>query len=217
MPNFKVITRTTERVITAVEARNHLRLFGDASDDTEIDEFILSAQQYLDDYLGEFIGTTAVQVPVRSFGNRLVGAARQRDLPFDTRFSNTIELPHRFIKSLTSLRYYNTQDVLTTVAPTVYLYDDSGVDPVISLRTGQSWPADVSEDREFPVIVDYSAGLSTTVSATVGNVDPAIRSAVLLILDELYHNRASFIVNGTITQLPITAERLLRGYRRVNV
>ena len=199
MTQFKITTRSTQRVITPIEARAHLRLFGDTSDDTEITEFVFAAQQYLDDYLGEFIGETSVQVPVDSFPR-----------------SSPIELPHRFIKNLVSVQYYDASDTLTTVNSNIYLYDDSGVNPVVRLRSGQSWPSEVSEDREYPVQINYLAGL-TSDSNTQSNVDSAIRSAVLLILSELYANRESYLVGQTYVNLPITAERLLRGYRRIAV
>ena len=191
MFNFKVATRTTEQVVTTAETRDHLRLFGDTSDDTQIAEFILAATYYLEDHLGEFIGTTSVQFPLREF-------------------SDSIELPHRFVKGLTGFQYYNTAGVLTDVPAGNYLFDETGTIPRIQLRSDQTYPTGIDVDREYPVLVTYSAGLSDAQAMVEGN----IRSAILLITSELYSNRESFLAGQTYVNLPVTAERLIRSYRR---
>ena len=191
MTNFKVTSVTTELALTAEELRNHVLLFGDTSRDTELQEFAYAAQQYLDDHLGEFIGSTGIQA-------------------FFKDFEQPLELPHQYIKNTPTVTYYQTGTASpVTVANTVYLYDNSGNTPTIRLRDGQTWPDDVDEQYEYPILVNYNAGLTDA----NGLAPAAIRSAVLLIAGELYNireqstDRERYIV-------PVRAESLVRGYRR---
>lgn len=70
-----------------------------------------------------------------------------------------VELLRPPIISVTSIRYYDENNVLQTLSPNVYFVED-GMVPRIALADGQTWPS--VYPRQDAVIVRYRAGYEAT-------------------------------------------------------
>lgn len=178
---MKVITAPTE-VLTVAEVADHLRLGGSPyPDETLLESLITAARQWVEDYLRRAIGAQTLEDSFASFE-----AIRLRPP----------------VSAITSI-YYKTSGVSTLLASTEYdLMDDpdkGGIRPAY----GASWPSiDPVTDA---VVVRYETGYTT---GSPSDLPGPIRSAMLLVIGDLYENREAQIL-GTIVTKNKTVERLL--------
>lgn len=185
----ETVAPTAEPVTTA-EAKLHLRV-DITDDDTLIAEMVTAAREFVESYTA------------RSFVQRTYRA----DL---VNFADHIVLPGRPIASITNIKYYNTDSpsVLTTLDSNVYAL----VNNCINRNQGESWES--VYPRADAVQILYVAGYAPTSSPEVAaeSVPSSIKSAIKLIVGDLYENREGKIV-GTIQSDNPTVLMLLRPYR----
>jgi len=189
MNNYRITSFATTSPVTLDDVRDHLQLYGDESYDAYLEALIFSAQEVVSGILGEPVDTTGIQAWYGNYEN--------------------IELPHQYIvnNAITSVQFYDTDEVLQTVADTIYFVDFSRRFPRVILRQNQQWPQGMSTAREFPVIVNYSAAISPQAGAD-------LEHAILMICEDLFSNRAS-ASDKPSTKVYLTAEQLLKRYRRI--
>lgn len=114
-------------------------------------------------------------------------------------------------------------DLLAPVDDTILLRMPVHTAEVVELSVAQnSIPEDkytlLNADYEDILFVDAEyAGKRITVKAVVGyskeNIPPAIKAAILLILGTLYDNESDNIVGRSVSELALTAEKLLLLWR----
>lgn len=94
------------------------------------------------------------------------------------RFCPEIRLPVGPIASITTLNYIDTAGAEQTVSTDVYRADLVGLEPVLSLKPGQSWPSTL----DAPAAVKITAIAGTAADA----VDPSLALAIKLTVEGLY-------------------------------
>ena len=67
-------------------------------------------------------------------------------------------------------------------------------------------------EMAFSIADDYT-NRTLTQEFTAESLPPSIRAAVLLILGTLFDNESDTLVGRTVSQLPMTAEKLLQPWR----
>lgn len=108
--DYQVTTPATTSQTTVAELKTHLLLFGDSSYDAELQDILLAAEEYLSDFLGEYLTATSVRINVTSF--------------------DEITLPHKSISTVV-VSYWDTDDAAQVHASTNYRIDVSGEYPSI--------------------------------------------------------------------------------------
>lgn len=176
--------RHESRAITLQEAKDHLNITSDI-DDSLIDFFITAAT--------EIVETTI---------NRALILTAKGDL-FSCLYDDMV-LSVSNIKSISSITYLDSADVLQTLDPLIYELDKKIGS--VRLMPGQSFPA-VSQ-RVNPVTVNFVAGYG----ANAQDVPASIRSAMLLTIGHFDANREA-TVPITISEMPMGVKYLLAPYR----
>lgn len=110
------------------------------------------------------------------------------------------------VASVSSLEYYDGDNVLTVADPATYDLELAGLRPTVSLSYGKTWP--VARERPFPVKITYVTAAST---------DPVLKLAVLMTAADFYENRESQIVSQYFGERSVIANpaisRMLNPYR----
>ena len=164
----ETVAVVTEPITTAY-AKSHLRV-DITDDDTLIANLVTAARQYTEIFCA------------RSFGQHTYRA----DL-WD--FADLMKLPLGPVQSIESIKYRDTASpsVLQTLATTVYAKNKDS----IVREYGQSWPS--INSRFDAVQVTFKTGYSDLASPedTIANVPEGVKSAMLLLIGDLYENRES--------------------------
>ena len=161
---LKLITAATTLAVSLVEAKEHLRVT-EATEDTLITAMITAATE------------TAEQITGRAI------MPQTWELTLDA-FPGAFELTRIPAVSVTSLKYYDTAGVLTTLAPELYtmdIADDYGFAYVIPAY-GSEWPT--AREQVNAVTLRFTAGY-----ANAAAVPESIRSWIKLTTSALYENR----------------------------
>lgn len=118
-----------------------------------------------------------------------------------------IELPRPPLVSVTSVKYFDVDDVEATLAASNYHVDTRSTPGRLVLKSTSQWPG--TELREVNgVIIRYVAGYGSEAS----DVPAEMRAAMKLWLGELYEVRENSAAGGLVT-VPSAAEKVLLKYR----
>lgn len=121
-----------------------------------------------------------------------------------------IRLPLAPVQSITSISYTDTAGASQTFASSKWsLSADKDWRPRIDLGYGEAWPS--TRDVPDAVTVRFVAGYGDADT----DVPPAIRSALKILIGDLYAQRETVVVGTIVGQLPQVVEALLAPYRRV--
>jgi uncharacterized phiE125 gp8 family phage protein len=187
----KLITGPTTEPVSSTEAKLYLKV-DHTDDDDLITILIQAAREVAEKYTGRSFIDTVWECYFDDFPET------------DDDYLPLYPAP---VNTLTSVTYYNSSGVLTTMSSTTEYLTDMVNEPArVFLRDGQSWPE--TDDRLGGVIVKYTSGYGST-SASVPD---AIRTAVLLIIGHLYENRQD-VAKGDYREMPMGSRYLLDKYR----
>lgn len=175
---YKVITPPAQ-VITLAELREHLRVEEVApAQDALIIAYLDAARDYAQHYTGTAIGSQTIEIALDCFPQ------------------NGILLAPGPAISITSIKYTDSTGATQTVANTLYTLDDYGMQHWVLPKSGISWPTPL--DVANSVKAQYVAGALL----------PAVRSALLLHVGDLFANREQATAKE-MGQVPIGVQHLL--------
>lgn len=121
-------------------------------------------------------------------------------------FPDEILLPYPPLLTVASVKYYNTDGVLTTLTVnTDYTIDIVSEPGRIRPAYGKVWPT--ARAMMNAVEVSYTAGYG----ATAASVPMSIRHGIRLIVAHWYEKREETISGTIIAKVPMAAEDLLAG------
>ena len=192
---YKIITAATTEPISLAEARNHLRIEAYGSpeahpDDDKIELLIKSAREWCEEYTGRAFASQTIEMALDDFPE------------------NEIELPITPVTSITSVKYINVSGVETTISNSTYALDDYSQPNWLILTAGSLWPITNGGANNVKIRM--------VVGNTSANIPSAIKSAMLLIVGNLYENRQEDIAatsRVTFNSLPMGVYNLLQPYR----
>lgn len=190
---FQLITPPTEEPITRNEAKQHLRIDADITDDDLlIDAMITAAREHAE---------TECQRALVTQGWRAVLDG----------FPSWIELDRGTVQSVDSVRYLDTASTWQTMPTTDWVADLSAPPVRVAPRFGKIWP--IALPQIGAVQVDFIAGYGNAATVPQG-----IKRWMLLRIGSLYENREEFAVvnRGTLVAMPFV-DRLLDPYRVVSM
>ena len=171
---FVIKTAPTEKALTLADVKTHLKR-DDNDENGYLNLLIDSAQEYAEAHQERRFIT---QTWTGKF----------------ERFQNEFLLPFPPLQSVTSVKYYNDSDVLTTVGTSMYEVDPGGHNELarVVLADGESWPSDVDE-RVNPIEIEFIVGYGDTHTS----VPAKTKNWMLLQIGSMDQNRQTEIV-GTI-------------------
>lgn len=191
----KLITAAAEEPVGLDQAKLHLRVDGDG-DDTLITEKIVAARQSVEGFLNRALVTQTWELVLDTWPAGPV-----------------LVLPLPPLQSVTSITYMLRDGTTATLATSVYGVDADGEPGKVFLKPDRSWPADALYPYNA-VRVRFVAGYGDA-----SDVPAWARSALLLLLGDLYENREQTVIGAGLTAhaLPTGVERLLWMHRIVPV
>lgn len=181
-------------VVTLADAKAAMKVEHD-DEDTLIVGLIAAAVADLDGYSG-------------ILGRCLVSQEWEQSLPC---FSGRMCLPLAPVSAVQEIRYFPADggDELT-LSGSVYRFHPTGIDPYVTLISGQSYPA--IAPRDDAVTIKFTAGYGAA-----ADVPEDIKQAIKLTVAHWYANREDVTFTGSPSQIPMGAERLLAKHRRIHI
>ena len=188
-----LLTRTVDpsELITAAELKAHLRI-----DHTYDDDTVTALQAAVSAFLDGRDGYLNRAVCTQTWAWRL------------SRFpvSTELHLPLPPLQSVTSVQYYDTDEVLQTFDSTSY-YTYAQCQPgYIKLKQTYSWPS--TYDRDDAVIVTFVAG-----HGSPSSIPKPIKQAALMLCGHMYANRGDAGPLDAASYMSDTVRALLAPYR----
>lgn len=185
-------------IVTWEEADQHLRLDGDEDQRELVERLIKAATQHIDcpdGWLGRALGLQTLEA-------RLDG------------FCDIIRLPYVPAIDIVSIHHLDSEGQPQLVGSDVYelVGNDLGT------AWGKSWPTPgANRGRAETVNVQYRAGYAVDPDAdpVVPNVPEPIKQAILLMVGDLWHSRATVSTVAAMQSVPMSTrvENLLAPYR----
>lgn len=202
--SLKLITGPADTPISLEEAKAHLREDSDDFND-EIEAFIEAATDYCDGpqgFLGRAIIDQTWELTLDSFPG--CGWSRHGSTTAE------IKIPMPPLIEIVSIRYDDADGVEQTLATTSYTVDARS-EPGWVLPVG-SWPTTFSGINA--VRIRFRCGyLDQGASPPEENVPGSIKAAIKLIVGNLYANRETIVIGESVSEIPMSAEFLLRRKR----
>ncbi len=124
---------------------------------------------------------------------------------FPTKNSGLILLPRGKVSSVTSVKYYDDDGALNTIASTNYQTVLAKVPAEIVPVSGYYWP--VAGDRLAAVEITYVAGWAASA------VPASLKRAMLLHINHLYDVRAPVILGTNYSKMPFSMSSLYSIFR----
>ena len=185
--SLKVDTAAVNPVFTTAQAKTFLKV--DVSDDdTLIDNLIAAATESCQIYTNQYFIDTVVTQYCDSWEE----------------FYSLYKSP---VDSITSVKYYDSDDSLQTLSSSNYILDATSKPARIGISVDGSLPN--LSSRINAVEVKYTVGYGTAST----DVPEGIRTAIILTVGNWYENRQSVITGRTATELPLSSQYLLDQYK----
>lgn len=158
-------TDSTSEPVSLAEAKAHLRV-SHTDDDAYISTLITACRQSLE------ISTR------RSLGASQVYSTYYTEFP-TTYFK--LRIPNPPLVSFTHLKYYNNQNILTTVDTNHYVVEQAGSGVAyLAMKDGFSMPT-LTKSRVAPIVATFSAGYTT--------LPKPLHQAILMLVAHYYDTR----------------------------
>lgn len=187
--SVQVVTAPASAVISAPNMKSRIRV-DYTDDDTLIASLINGAIARIDGPEG--VGIAMMEQTWR--------------VTYDS-FPAVITLPGWPVKSVTTVKYLDTDGAEQTLSTSAYTVGVKREPARIVPAFGTAWPS--TRDIIEAVWVDYVVGESDA-----ANVPDDLLDAVSLLTGHLYENREAVTVGVTASELPMAVDSILNRYRR---
>ena len=178
----KISIEPTVEPISLVEAKSQIRV-DISDDDTLISSYIKASRIDCEDFLNR----------------QMITATWELYLDF---FPSIIYLPRPPLQSVSSIKYYDSDDILQTISSSDYIVDTKSFQGRIVEASSYSWPS--TYDKPNAVIVTFVCGYGDEGS----DVPETFRQAIRLLVGHYYENREETQIIQ-MRELPAGVSRLL--------
>lgn len=172
--------------VTRDEAKAHLRVDSTA-EDVYIDGLIVAAREMAEAYTQRQLITATYVMKMHDFPDG----------------DGVICIPRSPLGSVSSIAYIDAGGSTQTLSTDIYEVFSNDTHAYVALKPARVWPSARFEQREA-VSVTFTAGYG----ASGASVPAAIRSAMFLIIGNLFENREQS-VHGSINEMPMGVRTLL--------
>ena len=172
--------------LSTADAKTHLRV-GASDRDAYVDDLVASARQLFEDLSGRALIT------------------QTWDLWLDAwPVEEVIELPRPPLQSITSIDYYDVDDVSATLASSKYLVDTDSFPGRAILNDGQDWPTTTLRPKKN-VRLRFVAGQGNAAS----DVDAIDVHAIRSLVSHFWENPEPYITGTIVSTLPMHIRSLI--------
>lgn len=183
MKRYIVSVAPASEPLVLADVKNHLKV-DYSTDDALITSLIVAAREYAENYTNRKFITQTIEEKFNAFP--------------DVRWLN-LSVPE--VQSITSVLYLDADEVEQTFTSDDYVFTSHQWPAYILLKLNKSWPSVLN--RRDVITVTYVVGYGAA-----SDVPDAIKSAMLLIIGDLYEKRTD-----SVKKLPTAAQHLLSQYR----
>ena len=183
---LKIYTEPSSEPVTLADAKSHCKIFI-TDDDDLINSYITAARKW-----------------VEHTGIRRALITQTLELYLDAFPDWEINPPRPPLKTIVSIKYYDTNGVLQTLSSALYTLDIINEPGRITPAYGQCWPS--TRDIMNAVIIQYTAGYGEAAA-----VPKDIWHAILFLVAHAYENRQP--VGDIGKQIPFSVNALLAPYK----
>jgi uncharacterized phiE125 gp8 family phage protein len=180
-----LVALTYAEPLTKDEAKENLHVAHDA-DDPRIRALIIAAREFVEVWTGRSLVTQAITLKLDCFPS------------YEDDY--TIRLPRGPVSALTSIAYYDTNNVSQTLSSSLYETALTSEPARIRPITTTTWP--LTYDRLEAITVTYAAGYATPEA-----VPERIKQAMYLLVNHWYVNREPVGMAGN--EIAFTLQALL--------
>lgn len=182
---LKLVTAPAIEPVTLTEAKAQLRVDW-TDEDTQISSYILAAREYCEGFQNRALITQTWELWIDAW-------------PCKDRFN----VPLPLLQSVTSIKYYGTDDTEYTLATTEYFVDPVSQPGRIVLAYGKSWPSTTLRPANG-VVVKFVAGYGLAVA-----VPQKVKQAMLLLVTLMYQKRLPIVEGKIVGEVPYAVSSLL--------
>ena len=186
---LKLITAPTVEPVTTTEAKAHLAI-DDSTFDTQIDSFISTARQVVENHTSRQINTATWELVTDAFPR----------IP-----TSKLALPKGELQTVDSVKYTDADGNEQTLASSEYQVSDSREPAVIQPAYTKSWPT--TRVELDAVRIRFTCGYGDA-----SDVPEPIKQAILLLVGHYFEHRESVLVNATPQVLPMAVDSLIAQY-----
>lgn len=185
--SLKLILGPASEPITIAEAKVHLRVESDfTDDDTLITALIVAARQGAEHMTGRALIPQTLELALDEF-------------------EEEISLLRPPLASVSSVKYVDADGVLQTLSTSDYILDDHSAPARVVPAYGTSWPS--TRCQPNAVLIRYVAGY-----ANAAAVPQEIKQWMLLRIGVMYENREEVNIGNIVTEMPFV-DCLLDAYK----
>lgn len=182
---LELVTAATVALVSSAEAIAHSRI-PDTTEATLIDAWIAAATRHVQRISGRQLLTATYDLPVSDWWEW-----------------DCLKLPKPPLQSVTSVKYYDTTNTLTTLASSNYFVRTPADAPgYIEFDTDFSSPS--TYERMFPITVRFVCGWSTAAL-----VPPTFKQAVYMLAAHYHEHREASIVGSISKELEFAVTALV--------
>lgn len=195
-----LVTPPVVAPVSLAEVKQHCNAADFADDDALLAGYVAAATSHLDGWSG-------------ILGRCLVDQTWRQD--YDD-FRSCLRLRLGPATEVVSVKYIDTDAALQVVDPTQYSLHTDSLGPFVRFSNEYSFP---SLNAVGPAVnVSYKAGapVAGEGEAATAAVEPAIKQAILLLVEHWYDNRSAGVIGESIASLPFAVDALLAPFRRVS-
>jgi len=186
---IEVINHPDSEPLSFEQAIIYLREDENLVNKDEIESFITVARTWVEEFLRRPILSTGFTYYLDSFGGDYT----------------QIVLPRPSVSDVSEVRYVDEQGQSQVLSSELYRVDTKTLLPRITPAYSESWPC--LYDEINAVQIDFTAGYENAAA-----VPKPIIQAIKMLTKHFYDNR-DIVESGSVTEVPITVERLLGTYR----
>lgn len=186
--SLKISVQPALEPVSLDEAKLHLRIDTD-EEDTLIASYIQAAREYCEGFQNRAYINTTFEYSLDAF-------------PSD----DVIKIPINPLVSVTSIDYYDTSDVKTTMSASDYLVECDEFESQISLKYSKTWPSTTLRPHRG-VVITFVSGYGATAAST----PEAVRNSMRLLIGDSYEYREA----GKASEKTIEAVSRLLWLKRV--
>lgn len=185
---YRIVTPVATEPLLLEEAKLHLRLGSDTTEDSLVSMLIGAAREYCESWTGRAFATQTIEAYLDAFPTE-----------------NYIELPKPPMQSVTSVIYKDSAGTSTTMtATTQYIADTESPIGRIVLPYNASWPSFVAYPVN-PIKIKYVAGYTV--------IPESLKQAMLLLIGHWYANRETVLVGSVSKEIEFAVKALMSMYR----
>lgn len=187
---IQVVTEPVKEPVPIEQLKNDIRVDSD-----------LTADDILIRGLGIAARITAEKIQRRALISQTIELTLD-----DWPATDWIRIPRPPLQSVTSIKYYDTDDTEYTLSSSSYLVDTASEPGRVILNSGESWPSSVTLRPANAVVIRFVAGYGDDQE----DVPETTQQAIRLLVGHWYENREAVSTTGAVPKdLPFGVRALL--------